>query len=98
MISALLSATGKCSISPNRKSTLVVPIFTAFFLALEIISGVMSTPMTWPVLPICSAETPGGTQPQESDRFVSVEGSGGLQQDAAGLDPIVTSPALATFP
>src|SRR5210317_1981475 len=51
IISTLLSATGRFSISPNRNSTCFVPIFSAFLLDLEIMSGVMSTPITFPVSP-----------------------------------------------
>ena len=51
MASTVASATGRCSISPSRNSTLRQPPLTALARALEIISGVMSTPMTRPVGP-----------------------------------------------
>mmetsp|Transcript_9723 Transcript_9723/g.28734 ORF Transcript_9723/g.28734 Transcript_9723/m.28734 type:complete len:208 (-) Transcript_9723:369-992(-) len=49
------SPTGRCSISPRRKETLATPSLRAVDRALASISGVMSTPMTWPVLPTCWA-------------------------------------------
>ena len=51
MTSTELSATGRFSISPSLNSTFVYFPFLAFALALSIISGVMSTPITLPCLP-----------------------------------------------
>jgi hypothetical protein len=48
MTSMLASATGRRSISPSRNSTFDSSVPPAFARALPIISGVMSTPMTWP--------------------------------------------------
>ena len=53
--STLASATGKCSISPRRNSTLSKPVFSRYTTALRrafaSISAVISTPMARPVAP-----------------------------------------------
>ena len=50
-MSAVLSATGKFSISPRRNSTFLYPPFLQFSRALSSISVVMSTPITFPFGP-----------------------------------------------
>src|ERR1700730_15836202 len=55
MASALLSATGRCSSSPRRNSTLATPILAAFSRAFFSISWVMSIPITRPLAPTCAA-------------------------------------------
>ena len=49
--SAVLSATGRFSISPRRNSTFHIRFSFAILLAFESISGAMSTPMARPLLP-----------------------------------------------
>ena len=51
MTSTLASATGRCSISPNRNSTLRAPSFSALRRALLTMSAVMSTPIIRPASP-----------------------------------------------
>jgi hypothetical protein len=55
MTSTWASATGRCSISPRRKSTFFASTLRAFARALLTMSGVMSTPITRPVGPTCRA-------------------------------------------
>src|SRR6266446_7533141 len=55
MASAVLSATGRCSSSPRRNSTLAALILAAFSRAFFSISWVMSIPITRPFAPTCPA-------------------------------------------
>ena len=101
IISALLSATGRCSISPNRNSTLAAPIFSAFFLALEIISGVMSTPMTCPLSPTCltarkQSKPPPLPRSTTVSPGLSEARATGLPQPSPIFAPSIT-PAISSF-
>jgi hypothetical protein len=67
-----LSATGRFSISPRRNSTFSYPPLRAFALAFSSISGVMSTPMTCPVLPtLPDARKQSKPAPEPRSRAVS---------------------------
>ena len=63
--STVSSATGRCSISPRRNSTLSALILRALARALLIMSLVMSTPMTRPPGPTCLAARKQSMPPPE---------------------------------
>src|SRR5262245_6913615 len=102
----LLSSTGNASISPSRNSTLASPVRAANLSALccasLIISGVMSTPITSPVLPVASAAAktslpaPLPRSSTVSPALIS-ENASGLPQDSPSSASGTGGPCTATL-
>jgi len=100
------SATGRCSISPRRNSTVSASFFSTFSRARSTISGVMSTPMTRPSGPTSRAArkqsnpppdprsrtvSPGSSPRSPSDSRSRVRGSPGRD----GVDVVLVVAASA---
>src|SRR5208283_52841 len=88
MTSTELSAAGRFSISPSLNSTFVYFPFLAFALALSIISGVMSTPITLPLLPtLLAAKKQSKPAPAPKSRTVSPSFSDAIAVGLHSQDP-----------